>query len=154
MLLSSPETSAENLAMFVVDASVWVSSFLNSDVNHDLAARWVDRAVEREVTIYAPPVLLAEVAGSVARVTDNPFAGIERANHLLDTQNLQIVVQDTQSYLAAARLASQLRLRGCDALYVQVAAEQDSILVSLDEQQIQRSGSVVASARLQDVPIP
>ena len=140
--------------MFVVDASVWVSSFLTSDANHALASRWVDRAMEREAEIYAPAVLLAEVAGSVARVTGNPLAGIERANHLLNTLNLQIVVQDTRSYLAAARLASQLRLRGCDALYVQIAVEQDSTLVSLDEQQVERSGSVVSSARLRDVPIP
>ena len=133
--------------MFVVDASVWVSSFLPSDTNHETAAMWIDQAFDRRIPIYAPAVLLPEVAGSVARVTGDTRAGVDSVHHLLHVNRVVLVPQNADSYASAAELASRLRLRGCDALYVQVATELGLTLVSFDEQQIARSLPVVQSGR-------
>ena len=139
--------------MYVVDASVWVSSLLVSDVNHASAANWIERAIERRISIYEPAVLLPEVAGAVSRVSGDPAAGIRGLRSLLLAASVRILTQDRRSYDEAARLASDLRIRGCDALYVQVAADRDLTLVSFDEQQLERSLSVVDARRPGEVEL-
>ena len=60
--------------MYVIDASVWVSWFIPDDAHHALVRQWIDRALERESEIFAPGILLPEVAGALARITgDSEF---------------------------------------------------------------------------------
>ena len=80
MPLISSGTSAGDLAMFVVDASVWVSSFLTSDVTSRSEQRsWVP--IQADVTgkfqCYAPtvlsPCLRLQALLRVVPVTDRRF---------------------------------------------------------------------------------
>ncbi len=134
--------------MYVIDASVWVSRFLPEDIHHQLSARWTSHVVESRIPIYAPAVLLPEVAGAVARVIGSHKSGVNAAAYLTDTVNVHLVSQDAEAGFGAALLAARLRLRGCDATYVYTAAELNATLVSLDAQQIERASRVVPAMRL------
>ncbi len=77
-------------------------------------------------------------------------SGISAATYLTDTVNIQLIPQDTEAGVAAALLAARLRLRGCDATYVYVAAKMNVTLVSLDAQQIERASHAVSAMRPSD----
>lgn len=141
------------MVVYVIDASVWVSRFLPEDVHHELSVRCTSQIVESRTPIYAPAVLLPEVAGSVSRVSGSYESGVNAATYLTDTVNIQLIQQDSEAWFATALLAARLRLRGCDASYVYVAAEMNATLVSLDAQQIERASQAVPAMQPSD-PMP
>ena len=137
-------------AMYVIDASVWVSWFMPDDAHHALARQWIDGALERESEIFAPGILLPEVAGALSRITGDPEFATQMVARLVQTTNLRVIEHDARSYIAASELAADLRIRGSDAMYTLVAVERRAMLISLDSQQVERSRSVVTAARPSD----
>jgi len=129
--------------MIVTDASIWVSHLISRDVHHAISREWLTRVVRDGIVIAAPGLLLAEVAGAVARRTNDPDLGHRAVDHILSTPNLRLVDQDKALSLAAARLAADLRLRGADALYLAVARQLEIPLISWDEEQIERAVGLV-----------
>ena len=77
-LSKSSEEDAGILVVYVIDASVWVSRFLPEDIHHELSVRWTSQLVESRTPIYAPTVLLPEVAVSVSRVIGSYGVGHQR----------------------------------------------------------------------------
>ncbi len=136
--------------MYVIDASVWVSWFMPDDAHHALARQWIDQALERKAEIFALGILLPEVAGALARVTGDPELATRMVNRLVATTNVHVIEQDVRSYMAAAELAADLRIKGSDAMYTQVAVEREAALISLDEQQVERSGFLITAMRPSD----
>src|SRR5205823_9952586 len=59
-------------ALMVVDASVVVSRLLPHDVHHEVSRRWLAQHVGDGGVVLAPTLLLAELAGAVARRTQPP----------------------------------------------------------------------------------
>lgn len=53
----------------MVDASVWVSRFLNTDVFHATSDAWLSRELGAGRTLAGPTLLLAEIAGVIRRET-------------------------------------------------------------------------------------
>mgnify|MGYP001278401041 CR=1 FL=1 len=129
--------------MIVLDASVWVSYLLPPDANHAVTYRWLsDRLREGEV-IVAPVLLLAEVAGAIARQTNQPLLGQKTIDRLLSVSNLRLIGLDHAAALRAARIAAERQLRGADAIYAATAAALNIPLVSWDCQQLARAGEIV-----------
>ena len=129
--------------MIVVDASVWVSYLLPSDVNHEPSRRWLSALLRAGEVIVAPVLLLAEVGGAVARQTNRPQLGQRAIDRLLNIPNLRLVSIDHAAGIRAARLAADHRLRGADALYVATATTLNIPLVSWDRQQLDRARGLV-----------
>lgn len=128
--------------MYVVDASVWVSSFLPRDVNHAPSRRWVEHALVNDMVV-SPGLLLPEVTGALARQTgQTSLSG--RASELLQRHpNSRLAIIDVALAVSAAEASAQLRLRGADALYVALAAQLDVPLVTWDNEQRERGGARV-----------
>ena len=97
----------------VVDASVWVARLVAGDIFHDTSRRWLEAKRTGGERFLAPSLLLAEVAGAIARRTGE------------------------------ADLAATLGLRGADAFYVAVAAHLSVPLATLDTDQQGRAANVV-----------
>lgn len=131
--------------MPVVDASVWVSRFLRTDVAHERSKKWFAEAVEKQLTLYAPAVVLPEVAAAIARTSEGPN-GDELANEalaVLRASGVKIIDVSLSLGLKAAQIAGQCRVRGCDAVYLALAEQLSEPLVTLDKQQNERGGAVV-----------
>ncbi len=124
--------------MYVVDASVWVSRFVPSDVHHQPSYRWLEGALTRGELLAAPALLLAEVAGAVSRHTGRPELAARAIDLLEQLPNSRLVTVDPQLDRLAARLAGQLRLRGGDALYVALAQKLGFSLITWDREQAER----------------
>ena len=130
--------------MYVVDASVWVSSLLSADVHHEPSSQWLQDLVDIGRPIVAPTVVLAEVAGAVARQTGLPRLGVRSASLLQGVPSARFVPVDAELGQLAAQTAAELRLRGVDAIYVALAKRLGIPLVTWDQEQRERGRAVVA----------
>jgi len=131
--------------VIVVDASVWVSHLLQQDVHHSASRQWLSGILQRGEAIAGPGLLLAEVAGAIARRTANPQLGHRAVAHVSSTPGLRILPSEPELAMLAARLAADLRLRGPDALYVAVAQRLNIPLATWDKEQLARADAVIAS---------
>lgn len=129
--------------MYVVDASVWVSRLIPADKHHDQSHRWLGTVLRARVRLFAPVILLAEVAGAVARRTGREERGLRAIENIVEIEDIRLVTLDPEMTMRSARVAAGLYLRGADATYVALAQETGYPLVTWDSQQAERAkGSV------------
>ena len=129
--------------MTVVDASVWVSRLVASDVNHSSSRRWLERYEAKGGRLVAPVILLAEISGAISRRTNSAWLGRQSLESLLRIRALRLVTVDRRLGEAAARLGADLGLRGADALYVAVAHRLRIPLVTWDREQQEKASTVI-----------
>lgn len=129
--------------MYVVDASVWVSRFVDGDTHHAASRLWLARLIEEDATIAAPALLLAEVAGAIARRTGYPGLALRALSLLQRLPNMRLVPIESELSQLAGRLAADLGLRGADAVYVSLAHRLGVPLVTWDREQRERSASSI-----------
>lgn len=128
--------------MAVVDASVLVSALLPSDAHHQHALGWLSRSIEENVPLHIPILALAELGGAISRQTgDGALA--HKAVAQLRALELEIHEIDRSLGEEAAKLAATLRLRGADATYTALAQELVDVLVTFDDEQLERAKAVV-----------
>jgi len=126
-----------------VDASVWVSRFLTTDVNHAVSAGWLNGHFSAGHVVAAPTLLIAEVAGVIRRETRDALLAQQVATALESHAQLRLVALSASLARLAAHLAATLSLRGADAVYAATAHRLRVPLISWDGQHINRAGAVV-----------
>jgi predicted nucleic acid-binding protein len=119
----------------VVDASVWVSRLVPQDVHHQASRRWLEGLVSDGGVLVGPALLLAEVAGAIARRSGQPNLAERAIEGMLRVPGLRLVSVDPGLGRAASRLAARLCLRGADAVYVAVAHHLHIPLITWDLEQ-------------------
>ena len=127
----------------VVDASVWVSRLLPQDTNHSATRGWLERHLQAGSLTASPALVLAEVAGAVARRTQSARLGRRAVRSLLIVPGFRLISVDRRLAMTAARLAAELALRGADAVYVAAALDLGLPLVSWDDEQRERGRRLV-----------
>jgi predicted nucleic acid-binding protein len=125
--------------MMVIDASVWVSFYVQQDINYAVTHAWLTKVLSAGVPIAAPILLLSEVGGAIARRLDRPEIGNRVVNQLLSIPSLRLVSIDHNLGINAGKIAAKYKLRGADAMYVTVAAEVNIPLVSWDKEHLNRT---------------
>lgn len=123
----------------VVDASVIVSRLVPHDVHHEASRRWLMRHVADGGLLIAPTLLLAEVAGAVARRTGKARLARRAIAAVLRSPGLRLVPVDEVLGRAAASLAGRLRVRGADAVYIAAAVALHVPLATWDLEQRERA---------------
>lgn len=131
----------------VLDASVLIARFVPADAAHDEAMRIVQTCVTSGARAMGPVILPAEVAGAVARKTGLEHLASVAVLHLKTYPWLTIRLADAALMEKAARLAARHALRGADAFYLALAAEQRCPLVTLDEELISRAPRTIPVLR-------
>jgi predicted nucleic acid-binding protein len=94
--------------------------------------------------ILAPALLLPETCGPVARVTQDAAVALWALRQLSHPRLFTLEPITVSRAERAARLAIQLGLRGCDAVYVALAQELDDTLVTFDSEQLARASAAIA----------
>jgi predicted nucleic acid-binding protein len=127
----------------VVDASVVVSALVRHDANYAASVRWLEAYLAADGLLVAPAILLAEVAGAIARRAAAPRAARRTVEALARLPALRLVAVDETLGQAAAALAGRLRVRGADAVYIATADLLGLPLVTFDAEQRARGARVV-----------
>ena len=124
----------------VVDASLWVARLVPQDAFHLAVRTWMDACRHKEIEFLAPALLLAEVAGAIARLTGDAGLAAQAVEHLEHLPGLRLVEMDRPLQDEAAHLVAELGLRGADSTYVSVASRLNLPLARLDADQRERAG--------------
>ncbi len=133
--------------MTVADASVLVSIFTPADPFHQASRTWLEAHLLAGGTITAPSIILSEIAGAIARPTQNPERGRQAVADFQALPRVTLVDVDRALAEESAELACALLLRGADAVYVALAARLGRPLVTWDDQQRERGGQRVDAWR-------
>ncbi|TPW14159.1 MAG: hypothetical protein FD130_1432, partial [Halothiobacillaceae bacterium] len=93
----------------VIDASVWVAAFLARDAHHRDVVEFLRTLLEEGLSVTTPLLALCEVAGAIARRTDDPELA-ERTLVFLQAQSwIQFAPLNEPLATKAANLATHQR---------------------------------------------
>lgn len=124
--------------MFTIDTSVHINALNQAEAGSHESRAFLEYVYRRSLSIFSPTLLLVEVAAVVARVFDNPAQGIAFAKSVrLIPRQVWVPLDDVLAE-EASRMAAEYRLRGADAVYAAVARRNNTTLVTLDRQQLER----------------
>ena len=129
--------------MAVVDASVLISAILPGEPHHEASKAWIDVLVNSGGHFSAPTILLSEVAAPLSRAYDQPELAHSVVQNLQVATFLTLVPVSVPLASRAATIASNHKIRGCDAVYVALAETLDEELITLDKQQSQRAQNII-----------
>lgn len=124
--------------MYVVDANVWVSMFLEDEPRSQESYHFI-RGVS---FVFVPELVLPEVAGAIGRQR-LPTRGLEAMSTLLSFADVAFFPVDRALAHASALLAATLGLRGADAVYVALAEARQVPLVTWDSDLLKRAAPAV-----------
>ena len=135
-----------------LDASVFVARLREEEAGHVEALGFFKRCDVRRVRLFAPVLLLAEVAGALSRLRGAARFGEVGIIRVFGQPRLRLRDIDQNLAEKAARLAARHSLRGADAVYLSVAQETQSILVTTDLELLQVQAGVIVQPRLRGSP--
>jgi predicted nucleic acid-binding protein len=138
--------------MPTVDANCWIATFDPFDAFHTPARELFQHLTDREILIHAPEILLLEVGCAVARRHRDPAQGVRVVRAIRRNPLIRLYPHSEQLLEEALRLGTQHYLRGADALYVATAALTGEMLVTWDNELVQRAGAVTPTAWLDANP--
>lgn len=124
--------------MLTIDANVFISAASRSDVFHadsDLFLRRVRRA---GLPLHCPSLLLPEMASGIIRPTGNVIAAQVALLSVETFPGMDFVPLTEARAQAAVQMSLTCRLRGADAVYVAVAQEFGTTLVTWDAELLAR----------------
>jgi len=138
--------------MAVVDASVYIALINANEDGHAASWHWYLQAVRSGEQLYAPAIILGEVAAALSRGMDDQDLAKRAARRLERSRSIELVAVTIVLGASAAAIAAEHRIRGCDAVYVALAQSRGEYLVTLDRQQLTRGSAAVETRRPPDIP--
>lgn len=129
--------------MLTIDANVFISSASVTEAQHPVSRAFLGRVSALSLTLYCPTILLPEVAAGIVRPTGRAGFATRTVAGIRSLPNLVLVELDELRANLAADAAITCRLRGADAVYVAVAQEYGTALVTWDQELLTRGAAAV-----------
>ena len=130
---------------FTLDASVVMNAFNPAEAGHAISLQLQTAIQSQAIPVIVPTLLLTEVAATIGRVLGDAPGAREFVVRLSRLPYLRFASLIRPLALTAANLAAQYRLRGADAVYVAVARQFGTTLVTLDDQQRTRAATAIST---------
>jgi predicted nucleic acid-binding protein len=126
-----------------LDASVVMNAFNPAEAGHAISLQLQTAIQSQAIPVFVPTLLLTEVAATIGRVLGDTPGARDFVLRLSRLPYLRFISLTRPLALTAANLAAEYRLRGADAVYVAVARQFGTTLVTLDDQQRTRAATSV-----------
>ena len=139
------QPTASVAPVVVLDASVWLSSILRTDVNHPRAVAWINKHIHSGGSFVAPYLLMVEVAATVRRVTQQEPDARKALHDLLAFTYLRLLPMDQKLIEDAAEISILLSIKSGDSFYVAVAQQVGVPLVTFDQEQLARPAGIITT---------
>lgn len=131
--------------MFTIDTSVFARDLDPADPNHTACRLLLEELDGDGIPIFAPTLLLVELAATISRTRRDPIRARVVSISLRDLAHLTLLPIDDLLARQAAEVAADFRLRGADAVYVAVAQQTGTALVTLDTEQRTRAAGAITT---------
>ena len=116
---------------------------------HELCKKLMDKIFGAEHTTIMPYSVLVEVVASVKRCTDSEELAENADNNLQNTPLVYFLELTKERALEASDIAKETGLKGMDSIVVQIAKENNSILITLDNEIINRVGKIANAVNIE-----
>ncbi len=116
--------------MLTVDANVFVSAASATEAQHQISRAFFARTFALSISLYCPTILLPEVAAGIARPTGRAEFATRTVDGIRRLPDLSLVLLDESRADLATDAAITCRLRGADAVYIAVAQEYGTTLIT------------------------
>lgn len=126
-----------------IDASVWLAALWAHEPGHAAAGRALAEIDRQQIRMVQPTLFLPEVCGAVRRRTgrEDMAAALTEALLLSPLMTMSPLTLDVATESAAC--AIRLGLRGADACYVATSRLEQTTLITLDLEVIERARVLV-----------
>ena len=128
---------------YTVDASVFVASLIATDIHYAPSLAFPTGLRSGPDLIYCPSLCPIEVASAVVRQTGDALLARSSARIVERFPRMSLVDLSLRRAKQACRLAAAHRLRGADTVYVAVAAEYGTTVITWDHEMLTRASAVV-----------
>lgn len=128
-----------------IDASVFVAASKNNEEHYHSSRDFLHSIQNQKHTIVCPTLVLPECAAAISRPTDNAKLAEELVTLIIHFPKLSLVPIDMSLAQSAAQIAQNNKLRGADSIYVSVAIFYNSLLITWDNEMLERSKSIVTT---------
>ena len=132
-------------ATVVLDASVFVAAARRIEDDHTASRDVMAELIAGGARLHMPTIVIPEVTAALVRRGADLDAVTDLMRVIDSWPGRSFEVVDVDLAERAASLAAALGLRGCDAVYVALAAMLDATLITLDLAQRQRLPPGVAA---------
>jgi len=136
-----------------LDSSVLVSALVKGDELRPTARRVMEKIFLGQYHVTASAIVPVEVCGSISR-----RVGVDKAisvkNQLTRWEDMNLVVYSEltgKRKEEATELAVKLKMRGMDAIVVQVAKEKKGVLITFDEEMAGKAKAAVKVLTHKDI---
>ena len=142
----------EEMVIYVtLDSSVIVAALREQEEKHEECKRLLKKVKGGNFIALEPYTVLVEVVAAIKRRTGATPLAERVKKDLQDIDTINFLDLDLVRADEAANIAKEIRVRGMDAIVVQIAKEFGSILISLDGEMVKRAKSVVTVKNVGDL---
>ena len=127
------------MKLVTLDSSVIIASLLKEDKHHKKAKIIWEKVQKKEVNLILPATAIIEVGGAIKRRTNSNKFADEVISQITGFENINFIDINYNRAIETSKLAIQKKLRGMDAIFVQVSLEFNTELISFDEEMIKKS---------------
>jgi predicted nucleic acid-binding protein len=129
--------------MAVVDASVFISAILPNDINHNASKVWFDSLFNTGGFFFTPTIFLSEIAAPLSRAHNQPNLAKHLVQSLMNSPIIKLQPVTDKIASRAGIIATDYKIRGCDAIYVALAEALNEDLLTWDKQQRERAKPII-----------
>lgn len=133
--------------MGVVDASLVVAALNEREADHAISLAWWLSAVGAGAALHAPAIVLPEATAGARRILGDHAAAADTVARWLAASGVTLWPVTSSLAGSAAQIVGSHGVRGCDAVYLALAAQLEEPLVTLDRRQLGRGAAVVETTR-------
>ena len=129
------------MSALVIDANVWVAAADPGDTLSEASRRFLRVIMRQRRPMILPSITTLEVACALSRRFRSAALGRSLANRLQRSEPLrELAFQELHE--RAIDVGTESLLRAADALYAAAARETGSVLISWDQELIERAGAL------------
>ncbi len=136
--------------MVTIDASVFVAADADDEAGHPVARALLERVVASGEAVHQPTLSVVEVTAAVARRTGDAAHARAVGGAMFAFPGAVFHDLDERAAAVASALASDLSLRGADAVYAATALLANTALVTFDTELATRSSAVILASTPQE----
>ena len=129
--------------MLTIDANVFVSAASMTDMLHADSELFLRRVRQSGMRVRCPTLVSPEIASAIIRPTGDAAAAQVTLASVETFPKISFVILTGPRTQAAMQIALTCRLRGADAVYVAVAQEYGTTLITWDQEMLTRGAAAV-----------
>lgn len=134
-----------------LDSSVFIAALREDEKYHRESLELLKNVKDGKYLAIEPFSVLVEIVAAIKRRTGSRELALRVKKDILEIKTINFFDIDRISCEKACEIAAESGVRGMDAIVIQIALEQDAILVSLDTEMLEKAKHLVKGRGIKEI---